>query len=77
VDLLGLVNVYDAVQQWTTSTHCPPPRSRSGCIELTSSGGLSTWQYFGIGIGCVAVGACLFVLADRVRPPRAVRPTTG
>ena len=75
VALYGLVAARDAVQQWTTSLpRCPPPRPFFGCVNLTSSGGLSAWEEFGVGMGCLAVGACLFLLAHRVRRRRTVRP---
>lgn len=66
--LYGIVGVYDSVQQWTTSpSHCPPPRQGYTCITLTSDGGMSTGEELGVGLGCLAVGACLFLYAERVR----------
>lgn len=76
--LYGLMGVWDAVHQWTVSSpHCPPPTPGSACVELTNSGGLNTWQGFVVGIGCVAVGSCLFLLADRVKRRRTARPATN
>ena len=78
VALYGLVLVYDAVHQWATSLpHCPPPRAGSACVELTSSGGLNTWQEFAVGIGCIAVGTCLFLLARRIKRRRDVSLALG
>jgi hypothetical protein len=74
--LWGIVGAYDSVYQWTAPPfHCPPPRPDSGCVPLISTGGPSTGEEFGIGLGGVAVGVCLFFLAERVRR-RQVPPAT-
>lgn len=79
VALYGLVAVVDAEQQWTSSLpHCSPSRPSYACVKPTSFvGGLNPWQEFGVGMGCLAVGACLFLLAGRVKRRRTVRPSPG
>ena len=72
--LYGIVSVYDSVQRWTRSTpHCPPPRQGYTCIRGTDSGGMSKGEELGIGSGCIAVAASLFLLAERGRRQRLER----
>lgn len=78
--IYGLVSAEDSVHQWTSSPlRCPPPGRNQACAVETINGGWasSPWASLGIGLGSLAVGVCLLLLARRVKRRRAARPALG
>lgn len=81
----GLTGVGYAVHRWTAAPiHCHygghPPHGRppTNCtIFLVSGWGPTAWTAFGLGLGALAVGACFFVLARRIKPERSARLVPG
>jgi hypothetical protein len=75
----GVLGLADAWHRWEVlSAHCvyPTPRPSHGdahwapgytCLPIVGAGHASPSIYVGVGLGCAVVGACLFVLARRIR----------
>jgi hypothetical protein len=76
----GLLGVGEAVHRWTASPlRCrygghlrtgPLPLPLPPCRIVPIKGGLTAWAAFGVGLGFLVVGACLFLLARRVKRRR-------